>query len=469
MTKWEPIHLAFEADGADPSVGVDRNYNNTKTKTSEVVMAEETKTQMSEDELTSLKDSLKRELKDENQSAVERAFAAGGGKELVRMQSLLDMGRNFKADIKNIDLEKEAVKFAVNGMNERQFGDFIISKMKDQKPVESPISQKERSRFSMSKLLMNIAEPNKYKADYERGICDEYAKERNMNAKGIVIPSELFDRTNTVLSATGGGNLVGTNLLANEFIPLAANKPISEMLGAVVLPGLVGNIAIPTQTGAIVGAWMGDETTPVSDSDLAIGQKTASPKTFSGTTSFSRQLMLQSTPAIDRLIEDDLNRIANLAIDKAVFHGTGLNGQPKGIIATDGVGLGTVKTTFSYADLVAMETAVADANLDAGTMAYVTTPTLKGTLKTTEKATNYPLYLWENEVVNGYKAMATKQVDAGFLLFGDFGQIVIPKWGGYDVVVDPYTNKAGLIYVTIHVSMDVILRYAAAFSFYKPS
>jgi HK97 family phage major capsid protein len=432
------------------------------------------KIELTPEQIDSLKNQIKADLNSDQQAAVERALQEGGAEQLKNVAGILTLSRKFKDQLKDVvDLEKEASTFAFElKASERQFSDFIINKMQEQKPANQfEPTPRERNRFSISKLLLSAADPIKYSASFERGLCEEYAKERGIISKGISIPKELLtggQRTMNVASATAGGNLKGTNLLGSEMIPLARNRALADQLGVRVLPNLVGDIAIPTQTGAITAGWMSDESTGESASDMTVGQKTMNPKTLNATTSFSRRLLLQSTPQVDGLIEEDLQQVVRLGRDKALFHGTGTT-QPTGIIATSGVGLGTVKTSWTLAEIIAMETAVADANLDVETMAYVTTPTIKGTLKGTSKVSGQNGFIWEGNDVNGYRAFATKQITAGFVVFGDFNQAVIGEWGGLDIVVDPYTSKAGLVYVTAYFSMDVALRYAGAFAFYKPS
>lgn len=491
VTDWEPIHLAFVPDPADPTVGVNRNenynhelnviINNSKEKKMEdgVVTTQTTPVtdrKLTDAELEALTNKIKTGLKDEQKAAVERAKQEGGATALQNIAGIMQYRDLFREELKEVcDLDKEADSYAFKlKATERDFADLIMSKKKEKKPADTfDLPERDKKKFSSRRLIMSCMPDSGEKAEHERAVCSAYAKERGLNPRGIIIPRELLsqDRTMTVASSTGGGNLVGTNLLANEFIPLAGNVAIADKLGCVRLPGLVGDVAIPTQTGAITLGWMTDESTGADASDMTVGQKTMSPQTGHGTTSYSRKLLLQSTPAIDGLINTDLQRIANLGVDKAVFHGRGHTtyGEPQGIYGTSGIGLNTVKTSWTWADILAMETAVAAANLEVNTSAYITTPTIRGSLKGTLKASGVSGYIWENNEVNGYRAFASNQITAGFVFFGDFSQVVIGEWSGLDIVVDAVTSKVGLVYVTVFVSVDVVLRYAGAFANYKPS
>lgn len=483
VTDWEPIHVAFVPDPADPTVGVNRNenyksepiiinVNNKQEKQMDPVVNTPGERTLSDTELEALTNKIKSDLKEDQQAAVDRAKTQGGEKAIQNIAAIMRMAKAFKEDLKDIvDLDKEAAKFAFElGATERQFSDFIISQKSMQKNAGTfDVPKKDRDKFNVSKLILSIADP-RVNADHEREICRAYEKEKGITPHGVVIPRELLDRTHTVASSTGGGNLVGTNLIASEFIPLNRNISLADKLGVRTLPNLTGDVAIPTQTGAIVGGWMTDESTGAAAADASFGQKTLSPQTFHGLTGFSRKLLLQSTPAINMLVEDDLQKIANLAKDRAIFHGRGhaTYGEPQGIHGTSGVGLNTIKTSFSFADMVLMETTVAAANLEVATSAYVITPTIRGALKTTLKDSGVGGYIWENNEVNGYRAFASNQITAGFVFFGDFSQVVVGEWGGLDIVVDAVSSDVGIIKVKCFLSMDVALRYAGAFANYRP-
>ena len=71
----------------------------------------------------------------------------------------------------------------------------------------------------------------------------------------------------------------------------------------------------------------------------------------------------------------------------------------------------------------------------------------------------------ESSDVCGFRGFATNQITAGYCIFGDFSQVIIGEWGALELVVDPYTqSKTGIIQVTAFQSVDVGLRYPAAFS-----
>ena len=505
--KWEFIHGAGVEDGADPSVGVDRNFNKpsntinirSNTMTPEEIAlkekqdreavekaAKERELQIQQErnlEAIKIKERAKAHLKPEQQQLLDRVQEKGGADAVINAASIYEMARTYQKEFdKEVNLIDLADKYVNLGTSERKFGDMITDLLtsKAQKAATRSLDglgQKDRNQFSISKLIHSIVPESKVNIDREIGIIKEYEEQNGISLQskrgGRVIPiGLLFEKQRTLVAGTStqAGNLIGTNLMPSEFIPLARSKAIVDKLGIKVWSNLVGNPAVPTQTAAASGAWMADEVTPPSASDLTTGQKTLTPRTYKIKAAFSRLANLQSTPNIEQIAVDDLINVVSLVRDKSVHHGAGSgSNEPTGIVATSGVGLGTVKTTFTFADIIAMETAVAAANLDVESMAYVTTPTLRGTLKGTEKATNQAIYLWDKNEMNGYKAFATNQITTGFVFFGDYSQIVLGEWGGLELVYNPYTYDGAIIQVSAYLTMDVVLRYAAAFSYYKPS
>ena len=87
------------------------------------------------------------------------------------------------------------------------------------------------------------------------------------------------------------------------------------------------------------------------------------------------------------------------------------------------------------------------------------------TLKTTEKASSTGQFIWADNRINGYPAVATNQMTAGHIVFGDWSQVILASFGaGIDVVADPYTLAlTGLIRVHVSRLVDVGVRHGAAF------
>jgi HK97 family phage major capsid protein len=180
-------------------------------------------------------------------------------------------------------------------------------------------------------------------------------------------------------------------------------------------------------------------------------------------------MMMQSSPDIEALVRDDLSRALALAIDLGALAGTGLSGQPTGVKATSGVNKPTsfAAATPTFAEVVALETAVAEDNALMGNLAYILPASMYGALKTTEKATGTAQFVVEpGNTINGYRAIVSNQVTSGDLFFGNFADLLIGMYGGLDILVDPYTSSnTGTVRIRALQTVDVAVRHAVSFAY----
>ena len=77
--------------------------------------------------------------------------------------------------------------------------------------------------------------------------------------------------------------------------------------------------------------------------------------------------------------------------------------------------------------------------------------------------------LWEGGLLDGnmagFRAVATNQLTAASMIFGDFSQVIIGEWGMLELAMNPYANFAAAITgIRAIQTVDVGIRYAGAFS-----
>jgi HK97 family phage major capsid protein len=265
-------------------------------------------------------------------------------------------------------------------------------------------------------------------------------------------------------TASAGGYTVGTNVLASDMIELLRNKMLVARLGARVLTGLQGDIAIPRHTGGATAYWL-SETATVTGSQQTFGQLALTPHRLGATTAYSKQLLAQSSLAIEAFVREDLMTTLALEKDRAALNGSNASGEPLGLLNCNGIGGVTFGAAATWTKVVEFETDVSSGNADTARAAFLTTPAVRGKWKTIPKVTGYPVFLWEKGMVNDYPAEVTNQVPSDKVIFGDWSQIILADWDGLDVVVDPYTLATeGQVRVVIHTLTDVGLRQVASFS-----
>lgn len=333
------------------------------------------------------------------------------------------------------------------------------------------MSQNEVKRYSVLRAIRALTDKDWTQAGFERECHQAILKRSGMGEapnNGFFVPFEVQKRDMTAGTANAGGVLVATDNLASSFIDLLRNRAVVAQLGATMLSGLVGNVTIPRQTAGGTAYWLANEATAITESQQTLGQLSLTPRNVGAYTEISRQLMMQSAPAADNLVMNDLSKVLALAIDLAALEGSGASGQPTGISNTAGIGSVT-GTSLAYAGILEFQTDVAGANALTPNSAYVTTPTVAALLAARQRFASTDTPLWQGNVLDGtmsgFRAMSTLQVTAASMVFGDFSQVVIADWGMLELALNPYANfTAAITGVRAIQSVDVGIRYAGAFS-----
>ncbi|MBT9156750.1 MAG: hypothetical protein DDT37_01738 [Firmicutes bacterium] len=349
-------------------------------------------------------------------------------------------------------------------------------------PTTLGMSDKDLRGYSLIRAIRAASTGDWSQAELEREASDAVAKMVNRSPQGFFVPTDVLiekrDLTKGVF--VQGGALVETDLRAESFIDMLRNRMVVRQAGATVLSGLVGDVAIPRQTGGATAFWVAESGAPA-ETRQSVDQVALSPKTVGAFTDISRKLLLQSSIDVDRFVRSDLATVIALAIDLAALHGTGVANQPRGIASTAGIGVvigGANGAVPSWAHVVGLETAVAIPNADVGSLAYITNARVRGRMKTTQKvATTDSVMLWETNVspLNGYPAHVTNQVASDLtrgtgsglsaIFFGNWADLIIGHWGTLDVLVDPYTGgAAGTVRVIALQDVDIVVRQPASFS-----
>jgi HK97 family phage major capsid protein/HK97 family phage prohead protease len=358
-----------------------------------------------------------------------------------------------------------------------------------QKPVNDKaadigLTEAETRQFSFVRAINALAHPTDRRcqeaARFEFEVSDAAAKAMGKESRGLMVPAEVLRRDLTVGTASAGGNTVATDLLAANFIDLLRNKAVVMGLGTQMLTGLQGNIAIPRATGGATGYWVAESGAPT-ESQQAFDQVTMSPKTLGAYTDISRKLLLQSSIDVETFVRNDLATVLALEIDRAAIHGSGSSNQPTGILATSGIGSvagGTNGAAPTWANIIALETEVAQDNADLGSLNYLTNTKVRGKLKGTFTNSTYgeaPVFGQDGRM-NGYNAAITNQVSSALtkgsssgvcsaIIFGNFADLIVGMWGSLDLMVDPYTaSTSGTVRVVALQDLDIAVRHPESFS-----
>lgn len=407
--------------------------------------------------------------------------------ERKRVNQLVEIGRKLgKSD--------QADKAIEEGLSVEQFqGRLVAEAMQsgEQNPLGKPaadlgMSESEKREYSLFRAINAARTGDWSKAGYERECSQAIAEELGRDARGFFVPNDILGRgyihgeraVDSGLTGANGGHLVPEMHMAGSFIELLRNRSAVLTRGARLLTGLVGNVQIPKQLGGASTYWV-DEDGNTTASDPSFGNVALSPKTISARVDLTRRILLQSSPDVENLVRQDLATSIALGIDAAAISGTGNGGQPTGILNTNGIGAVVMGDPDGgapdFAKIVELETQIAAANADMGTLAYMTNAYGRGTLKTTPRVSGYPSFLWESGELNGYAAAVSNQVPGNLskgantnlsaVMFGNWADVLIGEWGVLDIKADEVTKgDAGGLVLRAFQDVDVALRHAASFA-----
>jgi len=342
----------------------------------------------------------------------------------------------------------------------------------------------ERSRYSITKVLRSQATEDTVDAGLEKEISQHIAKRLKREPIGMFVPTQLRSGLDTKTNAAGAFT-VETDIM--DLIELLRNRSRVMKLGARLLTNLDSNLSFPVEVTGSVGTWVGENPgSDVGESDASFGSRNLSPKTCTATTSFSRKLLAQSSPSIESFVRRDLANAHAVMLDAAAIAGTGSANQPLGILNTAGIGtvaIGTNGGVPVYANLVDLETAVANSNADESQTAFLTTPSIRSKLRKVQEFSTTGEPAWQQSSilpgvgnVLGYSGMTSKNVPSTLtkgtsvgvchaILFGAWDQLVIGEWGILDVLVDQFRlKKQGMLEVTSYQMVDILVRQPSAFA-----
>ena len=322
----------------------------------------------------------------------------------------------------------------------------------------------------------------------EAEVNQELEHRNGRRTQGFYVPSNGWSQRAYVAgTATAGGNLIQTDLLADNFIDALRNRTVVGELGATFLPGLQGDVAIPKRTGDNSVTWFGaDNSDAISESTGTIGQVTMSPKTVGAFTKFSHLMRLQSTPEIEQVIRSGFVSIIANAIDEAALNGSGSSSQPTGVLQTSGIGSvagGTNGLAPSLDHIIDLKKAVAIDNADAANGAYVTNAKVEAALsKLKDGNSAYHLSPYAGEI--GKQQLASRRFEVtnaipsnlskgsgsnlSAILYGNFKDLYIGMWGSTEILVDPYSDfSKGTTGVRVIQSLDINVAHPESFAAMK--
>lgn len=465
VTKWMPFEVSIVSVPADTSVGVGRSHDESRANVTMqavvTVWVEDEESKEEEDEM----------IEEEKAAAAELAKKALEVKTETRSNDageILVLGERFGQR----DAAVEAVKSGVALEAFRvQVMDRIETKQKDTRVEANTgdfLTEKEKEAYSLVRALRDAAAGKKDTFEFRVG--EEAAKRQGINANGLYVPSDMLMRTMSVADTTYGGNTVQTEVMGGNFIDALTAQSVLMQI-CMRLDGLVGNVDIPRMSSGSV-VYNPAEKVAITVGDVGTDLVSLRPVRYGASVPMTKQLLMQSSVAVEAMIRNDIARQIALKIES--------NAIAK-ILAATGVSivaLGAAGAVPTNQAMIDMETAVTAANAAMGNLKYLINAKGRGKLKSTVKVSGFPSYIMENNEINGYEALMTNLVPSDLTkstgsalsaaIFGNFDDLIIGTWGGLDIVVDPFTQaKEGIINITADQLADSNVRHGASFAAIK--
>lgn len=454
VSSWTPMEVSVVSIPADRTVGVGRSAEDDLQTRKPATPQKEDATMTENTQI--------------DMEAVKADAARSAAKETAEMFRLAS--KHNKRDL--------AEKAIHEGRSLAEFRGELLEAIGN-KPLDDSnigLTQKEVRSFSLMKAIRAMSNPTDRRAQeaatFEFEAAAEAARRDGVEPQGLYIPADVrrsWKMSKRDLNTTDDSAIIAEDFRGGDFIDVLRNASSVMQAGATMLSGLQGDVKIPKKTAASSAGWIATEGGAAAESEPTLGQVTMSPKTLGAFTDITRLMMMQSSLDIEALIRNDLSTALALAIDLGALAGSGASGQPTGIKNVSGINAPTAfaGANPTFAEIVAMETAVAEDNALMGNLAYILPAGMYGALKTTTKDAGSGQFVVEpGNTINGYRAIVSNQVTAGDLYFGNFSDLLVGMYGGLDITVDPFTNStSGTVRIVALQTMDVAVRHAVSFAF----
>ncbi|GAB3324316.1 hypothetical protein GCM10027299_21490 [Larkinella ripae] len=389
---------------------------------------------------------------------------------------------------KEIDDLEEEEKFLVDAeTNSKRMAAPVDMSVQGKDPSEK--DKRDFSKYSFTRAILSQVKASGVSLDgVELEMHQEAEKEaraNNVTISGVGVPSQISkykgveQRDNSVTMPTqpeDGSAAVQTDKRIS-LEDMLRNALMVRNLGATYFNDLVGNVDFVHLTQRPVATWK-PEVGNLDKSNVKFGSKGISPKRLGTYTVHSLQFLKQTAPSVEAKIRQELAYSIAEGIDYAAVFGDGADGEPTGLLATSGttdIAIGTNGGALTRAHLVTAIATLLSKNINGRNYGWLFNALTAGALMNTPIATNSDKFLMESlstlmnypaALSNAIPSATTKGSGSNLstLIFGAWENLYIAQWGGYDLLVDPYTlAKAGQVQIIIQAFADILVYEPKAF------
>jgi len=335
--------------------------------------------------------------------------------------------------------------------------------------------------FDMGKAVQQLSKEGKLNGAEAELIGEgiKEAREAGVQSGGlrIVIPAKYVDteKRTDIDQATSAIQPVTVGRYTEA---LRENAVYANIPGINVYTGLMGDMKLPV-TAKQTLAWASAENSAAADGGANFTKDTLAPVRLTGYVDVSNRVIAQNGTAAMNAVMTDLGRSEAELINTAMFSTTSVTNAPGALAATSGVLTFTEEAAHSYGvsvpkDLLAALRAVANDHGLTGNHSYVlSTELIADALAGVNVAGITPTVTaggYNRYTINGMNTFfttgATKVAGtSGDGLFGDFSKVHFGRWGGLNILVDPYTVAGNdQVRLVVNSNVDWSLVQGAAFA-----
>ena len=290
--------------------------------------------------------------------------------------------------------------------------------------------------------------------------------------RGFPVPWQALEQRAGETIASGTPDPIQTRPIIDRLFP----DSVAGRMGAEMIAIDSGAVEWPVVTSSVSAGWADGELANVAGPQVfATSDRALKPDHNLGVQmKISRKALKQSGPALEAAVRRDMNGAIGVALDLAVFLGTGANGQPLGVIT----GAATYGITATDADELASWSAFraamvrfmgANAANSPGAVKALIRPELWSLLDGT-LISGTAVSEWDRLVknvpaanlvmtTNALPAPSGSPLETQSLLTtaaGGVAPIFVGTWGAVDLIRDPYTDaQSGGLRLTALATIDV--------------
>lgn len=289
--------------------------------------------------------------------------------------------------------------------------------------------------------------------------------------RGVPVPWQALEQRNTV--AAGTPDPVQTRPIIDRLFP----DSVAGAMGAQLIQIDSGAIEWPVVTSAVSAGWAATESGNVAGpTQFTTADRALKPEHNLGIhMRITRKALKQSGDALESAIRRDMIAAMGSALDRAIFLGTGADGQPLGVItgaATYGISVEDVAVVAQWRVIRDEVTAfmVANAASGPGAVRALLRPEVWSSLEERRFDAGSGVTEWDRltrHIPAGSIALSSNALPAPAgdplastalltVATGSVAPIFVGTWGAVDLIRDPYSDaQSGGLRITALSTVDV--------------